>query len=156
MVGTKEIVRAETQRRREALPSVAAGEITEIRAQRSGAARPSGTISLRLCVSARNNRCTRHHHASGLAVKPARSSRARAALRTPCSSRALPTSWRPRGRPSALRPAGTAIARGAAGVGGGGETGVQENPDRAVCLFPHAKGGGRGGGGGGEGGRCPT
>src|SRR3546814_19332077 len=63
-----------------------------------------------------------HHHASGRAVKPARSSNANPAFSTPCSSSGWPMIWRPSGRPKASRPAGTDIAGRPARLAGAAKT----------------------------------
>src|SRR4051794_13939581 len=59
-----------------------------------------------------------HHHLSGLAVKPARSSIARPALSTICSSSSLPMRCNPSGRPCPSKPPGTLIAGSPARLAG--------------------------------------
>src|SRR5438309_11817594 len=135
MVRSVELVRAETRRRGGAVRDAAAGEHQTPLRHRDCAARRKAADAPRLRVSAR----TSHHHASGRAVKPARCSRARAALRTDCSSRALPTSWRPRGRPSALRPAGTLIAGRPARLAGTAKTSFRYMAMGSFDFSPSAK-----------------
>src|SRR3546814_9991963 len=76
-----------------------------------------------------------HHHASGRAVKPARSSNANPAFSTPCSSSGWPMIWRPSGRPKASRPAGTDIAGRPARLAGTAKTRSEEQTSELQALM---------------------
>src|SRR3546814_13661488 len=77
-----------------------------------------------------------HHHASGRAVKPARSSNANPAFSPPCSSSGWPMLWRPSGRPKEARPAGPAIAGRPARLAGTAQTAFSYMAMGASDLSP--------------------
>ena len=82
-----------------------------------------------------------HHHASGRAVKPARSSIAGRRSSTPCSSSGLPMSCRPSGRPCPSSPPGHRHGRQAGEAGRDREDVVQIHGDRIGRLLAEAEGG---------------
>ena len=80
-----------------------------------------------------------YHHRSGRATKPARSSIARPALSTACSSSGLPMICRPSGRPLASSPAGTDIAGRPARLAGTVKTSFRYIATGSSCFSSSPK-----------------
>src|SRR5690606_11611407 len=80
-----------------------------------------------------------HHQRSGLATKPAASSRAPATWKTVASSRALPMTCRPSGRPSLFSPAGTEMPGRPARLVVTVKTSFRYMVRGSICLSPIAK-----------------
>ena len=92
-----------------------------------------------LRMSQRNDR--RHHHVSGRAVKPARSSIASPALSTPCSSSALADDLQAERQALAVEPAGHRHRRQAGEAGGDREHVVEVHRQRIGDLLAEREGG---------------
>src|SRR4051812_7714773 len=77
-----------------------------------------------------------HHHFSGRWVNPARSSIARPALSTICSSRALPIRCSPKGSPCPSSPPGTDIAGSPARLAGTANTSFKYIASGSLIFSP--------------------